>query len=80
MADKNSLNCTLCKLVFQQVVNLIKSNATEAQILALIEKDLCTALGTLSPVVNMILFYAKHLKYLNYFNFSAKQSLTTLAQ
>jgi saposin len=55
LADKNSLNCTLCKLVFQQVVNLIKSNATEAQILALIEKDLCTALGTLSPVCKSII-------------------------
>jgi len=46
---EDTLNCTLCKLVFKQVVNELKNNATEAQLLSFIENTLCKHAGKLSP-------------------------------
>ncbi|RNA08675.1 proactivator polypeptide-like [Brachionus plicatilis] len=46
----NSLNCTLCKLVFQQVVDLLKNNASETQIIGIIETKLCNATGKMSEL------------------------------
>jgi saposin len=45
----DTLNCTLCKLVFQQVKTLLQSNQTDQEILEYIETNLCNATGPLSP-------------------------------
>ncbi|CAF0924437.1 unnamed protein product [Brachionus calyciflorus] len=51
----NSLNCTVCKLVFQQVANLLQNNATEEQILQVIETKLCNATGKMSELCKTVI-------------------------
>lgn len=51
----NSLNCSLCKLVFGQVKTMLASNATEAQVDAFIEQKLCNATGRMSTACKNII-------------------------
>jgi len=51
----NSLNCTLCKLVFTQVQNMLKNNQSEQQILQFIETKLCNATGALAPECKLLI-------------------------
>jgi len=51
----NSLNCTLCKLVFTQVQNMLKNNQSEQQILNFIEDKLCNATGKLAPECKLLI-------------------------
>jgi len=51
----NSLNCTLCKLVFTQVQNMLKNNQSEKQILNFIEDKLCNATGKLAPECKLLI-------------------------
>jgi hypothetical protein len=51
----NSLNCTLCKMVFTQVQNMLKNNQSEQQILNFIENKLCNATGKLAPECKMLI-------------------------
>jgi len=62
----NSLNCTVCKLVFQQVVNMLKNNATEDEIIGLIENKLCNATGKMSELCKTVIdsYGPSILKYL----------------
>jgi saposin len=66
IANHASLNCTLCKTVFTQIDNLIKSNATQAQLIATIEQDLCNATGTMNTACKTLIdtFGPMILKYL----------------
>lgn len=51
----DSLNCTLCKLVFKQVQNALASNATQEKILEMIEQDLCNGTGSTSAACKQLI-------------------------
>jgi len=52
---EKAVNCFTCKLLVGQIENLIQSDATETQIIQLIEQQLCPNLGVFAGICNMVI-------------------------